>query len=78
VPQRRGSKGRQPTRERLVDGEPKPEKVQKIAKQLDSSQWNHIFIRDTERKELWGVYAPYYLLIFDRSEYDDIFSVSFL
>lgn len=53
VPQRKGNKGRRPRRERLVNGEPKPMQVQEIA-MLESVQWHHIFIRDTERKELWS------------------------
>lgn len=52
VPQRRYSKGRQPTRKRLAEGDSPPEEVQKIAK-LESVKWHHTFIRDTGRKELW-------------------------
>lgn len=53
IPERKGSRGRQPIRECLVDGEPSPMQVQKIAK-LESIKWHHVFIRDTERKEMWA------------------------
>ena len=52
VPKRKSRKGRQPTREQLVEGEPTSLQVQEIAKQ-DSTKWEHLFVRDTERKELW-------------------------
>jgi SRSO17 transposase len=52
VPARRGDRGRIPTRERVLEGE--PIEVRKLKDQLDTSRWNHIFIRDTERKELWS------------------------
>lgn len=52
VPKRKSRKGRQPTREQLAEGEPNTLQVQEIGKQ-DSIKWEHVFVRDTERKELW-------------------------
>jgi len=57
IPKRAGNRGRKPTREHLVDGEPQPLEVRKIVKELKPSQSDHIFIRDTERKELWSQIA---------------------
>jgi SRSO17 transposase len=53
VPKRKGDQGRHPTRKQLVEGEPKPTKVRKIAEELPDDAWDHIFLRDTEKKELW-------------------------
>jgi len=49
---KKGKRGRNPTRERIAVGEPDPIEVQKLADQLDSSEYHHVFLRDTERKEL--------------------------
>ena len=38
----------------MLEGEPDPIEVRKLKDQLDAKQWNHIFVRDTERKELWS------------------------
>jgi|LGVC01.1.fsa_nt_gb SRSO17 transposase len=54
VPARKGDRGRIPTKERVLEGEPDPIEVRKLKDQLDAEQWNHIFIRDTERKKLWS------------------------
>jgi len=53
VPKRKGDRGHHPTRKQLVEGEPKPIEVRKIAEELLDGTWDHIFLRDTERKELW-------------------------
>jgi len=53
VPKRKGGQGRHPTRKQLVEGEPKPIEVRKIAEELPDDAWDTIFLRDTERKELW-------------------------
>jgi SRSO17 transposase len=50
IPTAKG-RGRTPTKERAV-GEP-PIEVRILKDQLDK-QWEHILIRDTERKELWS------------------------
>lgn len=44
VPKRKGKQ--------LVEGEPKPIEVRKSAEELSDAAWSHIFLRDTERKEL--------------------------
>lgn len=53
IPKKKGNRGRNPTRERIAVGEPDPIEVQKLANQLDPSEYHHVFLRDTERKELW-------------------------
>lgn len=54
IPEKKGIRGRNPTLEKIASGEPLPIKVQKLADQLDSSSYNRVFLRDTERKELWS------------------------
>jgi SRSO17 transposase len=54
IPERKGDCGRIPTKEKVLEGEPDPIEVRKLKDQLDAEQWNHIFIRDTERKKLWS------------------------
>jgi SRSO17 transposase len=53
IPEKKGKRGRNPTRERIADGEPEPIKVEKLGYMLDSPESRCVFIRDTERKELW-------------------------
>lgn len=53
IPEKKGKRGRIPTRERIVDGEPEPIIVDKLANMLDSPESSRVFLRDTERKELW-------------------------
>jgi SRSO17 transposase len=48
-----GVRGRNPTREKVLEGTD-PIKVKDLKDQLDDTQWHHVFIRDTERKELWA------------------------
>jgi SRSO17 transposase len=54
IPEKKGVRGPDPKRKKLVSGEPHPIKVQDIAKLLDSSRYTRVFLRDTERKELWS------------------------
>ena len=54
VPSRKkGIRGRNPTREKVIDGK-KSTKVRDIKDQLNGEKWHHVFIRDTERRELWA------------------------
>jgi len=54
VPKRKeGVRGRNPTREKVVEGS-EPVHVKDIKKQLAPDRWDHVFIRDTERRELWS------------------------
>ena len=56
IPERKeGVRGRNPTRMKVL-GE-SPLHVRDLQNQLPSDQWNHVFIRDTERKELWSTMA---------------------
>ena len=52
-PHRKGVRGRKPTREKVIEGT-EPIKVRDIKDQLGGKEWHHIFIRDTERRELWA------------------------
>jgi len=51
-PRKKGVRGRNPTREKVIDGK-KSTKVRDIKDQLNGEKWHHVFIRDTERRELW-------------------------
>ena len=53
IPERKSHQGRCPTRTVVVDGEPSAVHVEDIAKQIPSSQWIRVFVRDTERGALW-------------------------
>lgn len=53
IPQKNGTRGRDPFIERVLDKDNDPVKVDKIAKDLDTSKWHKIFLRDSERKEIW-------------------------
>ncbi|MFW6149699.1 MAG: IS701 family transposase [Atribacterota bacterium] len=50
---KKGVRGRNPTREKVIDGS-EPVKVRDLKDQLDEGDWCHVFIRDTERRELWA------------------------
>jgi SRSO17 transposase len=53
VPERKGKRGPHPRRERIVEGEPEPIEVRKIAEEIPEEEKERVFLRDTERKELW-------------------------
>jgi SRSO17 transposase len=53
VPERKGKRGPQPKRKRIIEGEPEPIEVRKIAKEIPAVEKEHVFLRDTERRELW-------------------------
>jgi len=57
VPEKKGIRGPDPKIKKLVSGEPLPIQVNKIAEQLDPSQYTRVFLRETERKELWSLLA---------------------
>ena len=57
VPTRRGNRGRYPTRERLVEGEPLPVEVRHFAQSLDDSCWTRLSVRETERGWLIADFA---------------------
>ena len=57
IPEKKGTVGRNPKREKIISGEPQPIKVQELAKQLDPSRYVRVFLRETERKELWSMLA---------------------
>jgi len=60
-PRKKGVRGRNPTRKKVVEGT-EPIKVRDIKNQLGGEEWHHVFIRDTERRELWADMA--YLRVF--------------
>ena len=52
-PRKTGVRGRNPTREKVIEGtDPIP--VRDLKDQLERTTWHRVFIRDTERKELWA------------------------
>jgi SRSO17 transposase len=53
VPMRKGKKGRIPTKEKVLDGEDKPVEVSKIKHLIPPEQWKRVFVRETERKDLY-------------------------
>jgi SRSO17 transposase len=54
VPSRKEAvRGRNPTREKVIEGTD-PIRVRDLKDQLEGKQWHHVFIRDTERRELWA------------------------
>lgn len=53
IPSRKGTRGRLPTLKKVKEGEPSPVEVFKIAQQLPENAWQRLFLRDTERKQLW-------------------------
>ena len=52
-PRKEGVRGRNPTRKKVIEGTD-PIKVRDLKGQLDGEEWHHVFIRDTERRELWA------------------------
>jgi SRSO17 transposase len=52
IPDRKGSRGRHPTKEKLVDGEMPPIEVREHARMLQKSDWSRLEVRDTERGSL--------------------------
>jgi len=53
IPERKSCHGPCPTKTVVLNGEPSAVLVEDIAKQISSSQWMRVFVRDTERGELW-------------------------
>ena len=54
VPLRNGDIGRKPTK---LKAKEQPVEARQLASQLDRSQWNRMYIRDTERGQLWSLLA---------------------
>jgi SRSO17 transposase len=54
IPARKSGRGRTPTKERVLEEEQVPIEVSTFKERIDPPMWNHFFIRDTERKELWS------------------------
>jgi len=57
IPAKKGKRGPDPKRKKLVSGELNPIKVQELAGQLEPTRYSRVFLRDTERKELWSTLA---------------------
>ena len=57
IPKKKGIRGPVPKLKKLVSGEPYLIKVQDLAEQLDPSRYTRVFLRETERKELWSKLA---------------------
>ena len=52
-PRKTGVRGRNPTRAKVIEGTGSV-KVRDLKDQLEDEKWHQVFIRDTERKELWA------------------------
>jgi SRSO17 transposase len=52
IPQKNGIRGRNPTIEKVI-GNDSPLRVDNLANELDLSQWHRVYLRDSERKEMW-------------------------
>ncbi len=54
IPERKGKRGRFPAKLKPAEGEPSPVEVRKLEKQLPDLTWHRVYVRDTERGELWS------------------------
>ncbi len=54
VPARKGNRGRKPTK---LAADSQPTGVSQIASALEQGQWTRMYIRDTERGQLWSKLA---------------------
>jgi SRSO17 transposase len=52
VPERKKGRGRPPTRKQVIDGV--SIRVDDLKNHVSEEAWHHVFIRDTERQELWA------------------------
>lgn len=59
IPERKGHRGRLPTHERLVEGEPPPIEVRAFAETLTESDWTRQYVRETERGWLIADFAAF-------------------
>jgi SRSO17 transposase len=53
IPERNGNRGRIPSKVKVIEKEANPIEVSKLKEAIDPSQWKRVFVRDTEREELW-------------------------
>jgi len=53
IPPRKGKRGRKPTKRRVVEGQPPPVEVRQLADQHFPESARRVYVRDTERGELW-------------------------
>ena len=49
IPDRKGSRGRHPTKEKLVDSEMPPIEVREHVKRINKTEWSRLKVRETER-----------------------------
>jgi SRSO17 transposase len=52
IPPKKGKRGRKPKNIKVISNE-KSIRIDKLAQELDSSQYHRIFVRDSERKKIW-------------------------
>jgi len=52
IPPRKEGRGRPPSRKQVLDG--KSFRVDELKDRVADSEWKHLFIRDSERCELWA------------------------
>ena len=51
LPERKKDRGRPPTRKQVIDDD--SVRVDDLKKRIVDDEWRQVFIRDTERRELW-------------------------
>ena len=59
IPERKGHRGRFPTKVRLAEAEPPPVEVRAFAKTLTESDWTRLSVRETERGWLIADFAAF-------------------
>lgn len=52
IPEKNGIRGRNPTVKKILSDDT-PLRVDNLADEMDPSQWHRVFLRDSERKEIW-------------------------
>jgi SRSO17 transposase len=52
IPKKKGSRGPTPSREQVLDGQ--SFRVEELKDRVAEDEWERMFIRDTERRELWA------------------------
>ena len=59
IPQRKGNRGRLPTKQRLAEGQSLPIEVRQWAQTLEESDWSRLSVRETERGWLMADFAAF-------------------
>lgn len=54
VSQRKGRRGRQPSKVRVLEGEERPVEVRQLVEGIAEEDWGWYYVRDSERGKLWS------------------------